>query len=332
MGVFQIILLVLGVAIFVVSFFLPGGKNDKIDQKNAEKKIRELVDEEIKKRISEATIEIDDVVTDKKENAVATAERGLERVASEKMMMVNEYADSVLADISKNHDEVVFLYSMLNDKQEELKGVISEVEKANKDAKKRIEDIDKRNRDGYELSAFGSDFKVAEQLNNDNEKRIALENSLEGNKQPDEENAGISDSEPIQYEEISEYPETEESSTNDVNVETQQNEKSDIDAELDNMDLSDVQELMYNLFEKDSERKSVLEQDLNSERKPKKAEKKTRKKKQVAIPDVSAVSGGNNNEKILKLYEEGKSNVAIAKELGLGVGEVKLVIDLFKQG
>ncbi len=40
--------------------------------------------------------------------------------------------------------------------------------------------------------------------------------------------------------------------------------------------------------------------------------------------------GGNNNEMILKLHEKGKSNVAIAKELGLGVGEVKLVIDLFK--
>jgi len=38
----------------------------------------------------------------------------------------------------------------------------------------------------------------------------------------------------------------------------------------------------------------------------------------------------NNNEKILALHKEGMSNVAIAKELGLGIGEVKLVIDLFK--
>ena len=40
--------------------------------------------------------------------------------------------------------------------------------------------------------------------------------------------------------------------------------------------------------------------------------------------------GGNNNEKILALHKKGKSNIAIAKELGLGVGEVKLVLDLFK--
>ena len=38
----------------------------------------------------------------------------------------------------------------------------------------------------------------------------------------------------------------------------------------------------------------------------------------------------NNNDKILRLHKEGKSSVAIAKELGLGVGEVKLVINLFK--
>ena len=38
----------------------------------------------------------------------------------------------------------------------------------------------------------------------------------------------------------------------------------------------------------------------------------------------------NNNDRILSLHKQGVSNVDIAKELGLGVGEVKLVISLFK--
>ncbi|MBD5459604.1 MAG: hypothetical protein HDR26_01490 [Lachnospiraceae bacterium] len=42
-------------------------------------------------------------------------------------------------------------------------------------------------------------------------------------------------------------------------------------------------------------------------------------------------SGKNNNERILDLHQAGKSNVEIARELKLGVGEVKLVIDLFKE-
>lgn len=37
----------------------------------------------------------------------------------------------------------------------------------------------------------------------------------------------------------------------------------------------------------------------------------------------------NNNQKILELYKKGMSNMEIAKELGLGLGEVKLVIGLF---
>ncbi len=41
---------------------------------------------------------------------------------------------------------------------------------------------------------------------------------------------------------------------------------------------------------------------------------------------------GSNKEKILSLHQEGKSNMAIAKSLGLGIGEVKLIIDLFENG
>lgn len=37
----------------------------------------------------------------------------------------------------------------------------------------------------------------------------------------------------------------------------------------------------------------------------------------------------NNNDRILSLYREGKDNKEIAKELGLGIGEVKLVVDLY---
>ncbi len=41
-------------------------------------------------------------------------------------------------------------------------------------------------------------------------------------------------------------------------------------------------------------------------------------------------NGRNSNDRILELHKAGKSNMAIAKELGLGLGEVKLVIDLFE--
>jgi hypothetical protein len=39
----------------------------------------------------------------------------------------------------------------------------------------------------------------------------------------------------------------------------------------------------------------------------------------------------NHNDDILFLHNAGKSDVEIAKDLGLGLGEVKLVIGLFKE-
>lgn len=50
----------------------------------------------------------------------------------------------------------------------------------------------------------------------------------------------------------------------------------------------------------------------------------------IQFANHDATDSSNSNEKILELYRQGKSNMVIAKELGLGVGEVKLVIDLFK--
>ena len=41
-------------------------------------------------------------------------------------------------------------------------------------------------------------------------------------------------------------------------------------------------------------------------------------------------SYSNKNHQILELHRQGHSEVAIARQLDLGVGEVKLVIDLFE--
>ena len=38
----------------------------------------------------------------------------------------------------------------------------------------------------------------------------------------------------------------------------------------------------------------------------------------------------NSNDIILELYQKGESIIEIAKQLGLGVEEVKLVIDLYR--
>ena len=50
------------------------------------------------------------------------------------------------------------------------------------------------------------------------------------------------------------------------------------------------------------------------------------------VPEVMRESeeNENSNDIILELYQKGESIIEIAKQLGLGVGEVKLVIDLYR--
>lgn len=89
-------------------------------------------------------------------------------------------------------------------------------------------------------------------------------------------------------------------------------------------------------------------QKITLEAQPEEAKKPTRKprtskkaaEKEINVEKVEEVDmhfaganttgGRNSNERILQLHKAGKSNMAIAKELGLGIGEVKLVIDLFE--
>lgn len=54
------------------------------------------------------------------------------------------------------------------------------------------------------------------------------------------------------------------------------------------------------------------------------------KKNSVEVKFGTDTAALNSNDRILTLHKEGKSNMAIARELGLGIGEVKLVIDLFE--
>ena len=50
-----------------------------------------------------------------------------------------------------------------------------------------------------------------------------------------------------------------------------------------------------------------------------------------AEPETQEEEQVNHNQLILEKYKDGKSAIEIARELGLGVGEVRLVIGLFRE-
>ena len=247
MGILEIVLLIAGIIIFTGSFFLPlgGEKNTGIDKKAAKEEIHGLVEEEMNTVRSKMQDKIEETSGD----AIEKAERSLERLTNEKIMAVNEYSDTVLQEIHKNHEEVMFLYDMLNSKHANIKDTVSKMDKAVK----------------------ASENKTAENK--------AAENKTVENKTA--ENKAAADKTAVDKTAV------------DKTAGTMAEEKT-----------------------ADTSRTESLIQPENSP--------------EIGFMGETVQEGQNNNEKILEMHRQGKSTVAIAKELGLGVGEVKLVIDLYK--
>ena len=216
MEMMEIILLIIGVGVFVISFLLPASKTDaKLNKEMAQEEIRRMVADEM----NEIRQQVDDTVEEAVTYAMEKTERSLERISNEKIMAVSEYSDTVLTEINKNHQEVMFLYDMLNDKHTSLKKTVTVVEKKAKEA------------EAIAKEAFQT----------------------------------------LQPEVV--VPKKQEVKPEESQVQAKQN----VSAQVDNIDKK------------------------------------------------------NSNEAILALYKLGLNKVQIAKELGLGVGEVELVIGLFKE-
>ena len=132
MGALEIVLLLAGGILAVLGFVLPAAKDDvpQETKKLAQDEIKFLVGQEM----NNIRQHVDDVVGESIEYAVEKTERSLERLTNEKIMAVNEYSDTVLEDIHKNHEEAMFLYDMLNDKHTSLKNMMAEVNKTVQEA------------------------------------------------------------------------------------------------------------------------------------------------------------------------------------------------------
>ncbi|MGN0472032.1 MAG: DUF6115 domain-containing protein [Lachnospiraceae bacterium] len=249
----EIIIVIVGIVLFIVSFILPVRKEELSSEtkKLGEDMVRDMVND----RMKDVQSQIEDTVEETTNYAVEKAERAMERISNEKIMAVNEYSDTVLNEIHKNHEEVVFLYDMLNNKQQSLKNAVQEAA----ERQQKVEDIVNRAEETVRKQA--------------------------------------------------EEPAAEEQTT--APKKTGQQSATD----------SRTEDFVPFVIER------VEPPQKKSTRAPK------------GKPDAAALAARNvkaekqtKNEEILRLHEEGKSNMAIAKELGLGIGEVKLVIDLYKGG
>ncbi|MEG1931243.1 MAG: DUF6115 domain-containing protein, partial [Anaerovorax sp.] len=132
----DICLVVVGLGLIIVSYVI----SDKMDQKK-EKTIKEITkvdiwDEKDEQRIK---MRMDEILADKTEEAMVKTDDQLSQISNEKIMAVSEFSDQILEKIKKNHTEVVFLYDMLNEKENQLKGLLQDVDQERKKTEAVIE-------------------------------------------------------------------------------------------------------------------------------------------------------------------------------------------------
>lgn len=354
----EVALLVFGVGAFAGSFLVKGKPKDEEEGQQVDV---ELIRTVIEKEMEDAKGRVTEVVDETLEYAVEKTERASERISNEKIMAINEYSETVLADINKSHQEVMFLYDMLNDKHNNLKETVKHVDKTAKEAEeaanaaaialaaKAKEETEAKERERQEDAKKSA---VMNQMLSDKdaqEKEYArrqmarlifpmqqempmhrqvdarsmdmtswLSNS--GNKPQEEKPAELS---PLVVKSVeivsadivtsSDMQPVPESSTSVVPVSAA--ELQTLGSRPEDMKVVDVKPADIRPVEV----YSFAEQAPHIER-------PVKKEVQPPVDDLNE----NNNDRILRLHREGYSNVDIAKELGLGVGEVKLVINLFK--
>ncbi len=304
MTVIEITLLVLGAIIFAASFVVPELKSEPSDkqQKFSEDEVKKVIEREME----HVRDRVDEVVEETIDYTIEKTERSLSKISNEKIMAVNEYSDTVLEEINKNHKEVMFLYDMLNDKQTDLNNTVRKVEATKEEAVAAVT-----------VAANATvNMAVAAPVQQMPETRYS---QLQETEQPDpfEE-----ETDPFAGQPESFTGQTEESAPEPIFHRLA--EGVDIPA-VSVHENAAVKEMSVSAIAKKPVVKKSADKSVATTQK---TEKPVSTK--AGTGSVQAMGGKNNNRRILDLHRAGKSDIEIAKELGLGLGEVKLVIDLFE--
>lgn len=320
MTTLEITLILVGIVFLIGSFMV----KDKLS-KNDLDKIADMSAEELKviteKEIKNAESAIDGMLDEHIASKTDETKRDLEKETNSKIMAINEYSDTVLDSINKSHNEIMFLYSMLNDKHEELTRLSGNIEKITAQAKKTFESVE------------------ASKINNLSNKTVlnakpVVNVALVSNRQAVTESRGIASSDIVT------------GTKNTASVKKQnvsaQNMMSQHAAAQNIMSQNTVvrntavpNTVVPNMAAQNAVAQNVAVSNMTAQNMT--ASNTAMQSRNLSDTDVQSgrvydISEINHNPQILRLYKSGKNIVEIAKELGLGKGEVKLVIDLYNEG
>lgn len=125
-----IILIVLGLIFIFVSFAITSKLESPSEDGEVEVKLPSELTPEYKERIDQL---VSNYIAENVDGKLADIEAKLSEIVNEKTLALGDYAVTVNNEIERNHSEVVFLYSMLNDKQKEIYETATTVDEYRKD-------------------------------------------------------------------------------------------------------------------------------------------------------------------------------------------------------
>lgn len=140
MIVIEIIMILIGLGAVIASFCLSN------DNKENDGVKAEIDSEQIDEKIREAVKKTEEEILNK-------ADEKFSQISNDKIMGFNEYSNEIFDKIEKNHEETVFLYNMLTEKEKEIQNLIHSVDTTNADlrdetakayqkVKKQLSDVD----------------------------------------------------------------------------------------------------------------------------------------------------------------------------------------------
>ncbi len=130
----EITLFILGAAFIIISFFIVGGS-----ERSAKDAVRSALDANVLEQMHEDFVE---KANKRADFLLHDTEDKLESLSNDKIIAVGEYSDQMLEKIESNHKEVVFLYQMLNEKEEALKATALGMENTRIACEKMIRDAE----------------------------------------------------------------------------------------------------------------------------------------------------------------------------------------------
>ena len=122
MNTLEILLLLIGIIVTVVSFLLVAKSNQDTKDKNFNNMIvSDSNDKIIAKSIIEKKNEFEESIKDINDQYIEDTKKELNQTTNEKMIVIQEFADQLIDDIKNNKEEVFFLYQILNEKENTLR-------------------------------------------------------------------------------------------------------------------------------------------------------------------------------------------------------------------